>query len=111
MIKIKVCGLTDLTPMDDLMNVTPDYIGFIYYPPSKRWIADSQIAEKSYGNAKKVGVFVNEQIDKVAAISVKNGFDIIQLHGDESPQYCRELKNQGFNVMKVFSIDSTKWYE
>ncbi|MDH5475708.1 MAG: phosphoribosylanthranilate isomerase, partial [Cyclobacteriaceae bacterium] len=103
--KIKVCGLTEATDMEGLLSADLDYLGFICYPKSKRWIAESTIAQKKYGNAKKVGVFVNETKEKVIEIAKKNNFDLLQLHGDESPVYCDRLREIGVQVIKVFGVD------
>jgi len=103
--KVKVCGLTDATDMEGLLSANLDYLGFICYSKSKRWIAESTIAQKKYGTAKRVGVFVNEEIDRVVEIAKKNNFDVIQLHGDESPEYCSRLNELGFQVIKVFGVD------
>lgn len=103
--KIKVCGLTEATDMEGLLSVNLDYLGFICYSRSKRWIAESTIAQKKYGKAKKVGVFVNEELDRVIEIAKKNNFDMLQLHGDELPEYCNQLKKIGYQVIKVFGVE------
>ena len=79
-----------------------DWIGFIFYPPSKRYvdIVPSYLPKE----AKRVGVFVNESIenilDKVALFSL----DIVQLHGDESPELCKQLMSKQIKVMKAFGV-------
>ncbi len=81
-----------------------DWMGFIFYPLSQRFIA----ATPNYlpAKTKRVGVFVNESIgtilDKVALYSL----DVVQLHGEESPELCKQLTNQGVRVMKAFGIDT-----
>ena len=79
-----------------------NWIGFIFYPHSKRYV--SSLPDYLPAKAKTVGVFVNEPIetilDKVALFSL----DIVQLHGDESPELCKELRQKGVQVMKAFGI-------
>lgn len=80
-----------------------DWMGFIFYPKSSRYV--DTVPNKMPINAKRVGVFVNEEITVVKQISSKFSLDIIQLHGNESPSFCSELSIGGFTVMKAFSVD------
>lgn len=79
-----------------------DWIGFIFYPPSKRYV--DIIPSYLPKEAERVGVFVNESlatiVDKVALFSL----DIVQLHGDESPELCKQLMNKQVKVMKAFGV-------
>ena len=88
--QIKVCGMRDKENISGLMTLKPDYIGFIFYDKSKRYVADfPQIEIPS--SVKKVGVFVNETIDEIIEIVKKYKLDFVQLHGDETPDYCEKL--------------------
>ena len=82
-----------------------DWMGFIFYPPSKRYVA--ALPKYLPKKIKRVGVFVNESnaiiLKKVAAFHL----DIVQLHGEESPELCQQLTNKGIKVMKAFGIDTT----
>ena len=79
-----------------------DWIGFIFYPPSKRYvdIVPSFLPKE----AKRVGVFVNESIEAIVDIVALFSLDIVQLHGDESPEFCQELKDKQIKVMKAFGV-------
>lgn len=105
--------------IQELVKLSPDYIGFIFYDKSKRFVADfPNIAIPS--TIKKAGIFVNESIDNIADLVTKNIFDVVQLHGDESVEFCKELMkkfNHQTEIIKAFSVDenfdfgNTKDYE
>lgn len=105
--KIKICGLKDFDNIQDLVKLDPDYLGFIFYKGSPRYAGD--IIKKDTlatvkGNAKKVGVFVNENAKIVIDMYFKLGLDYIQLHGDENIEYVENLYRKGVSVIKVFNI-------
>lgn len=103
MAKIKICGLKRPEDIEIVNEFKPDYIGFILSDGFKRSISISQ-AEKLKAlldkNIKAVGVFVNDDIDKINAAVNNNIIDIVQLHGDESPAYCKKIAAP---VIKYFS--------
>ena len=101
--KIKVCGMRDSENISGLLNLKPDFIGFIFYDKSKRFVADfPQIDIPS--STKKVGVFVNEKIDEIIEKTLKYKLDFVQLHGDETPEYCEKLTKHKIKIIKAFSI-------
>lgn len=105
--KIKVCGLTDPGNVLAVAETKPDYMGFIFYRGSVRFIGeepDPWLFNCVPQGAKKVGVFVDEKINKILASSVTAGLEIIQLHGNENDKTCSELKSSGLVVIKSFSI-------
>lgn len=109
--KIKVCGMRDQENIQSLLTLKPDYVGFIFYPKSKRFVANFPKIEMP-SEIKKVGVFVNENIEKVIEIAKKNKLGAIQLHGNESPEYCNELRHSELfsesypiEIFKAFSVD------
>lgn len=84
----------------------PQYLGFICYQKSPRFIGnDFTIPETLPSSIKKVGVFVNESNEVIASTVKSLGFDFIQLHGDEKAKTCIELKESGFKIIKAFSVD------
>ena len=86
----------------------PDFMGFIFYEKSPRDVSDKlsiEAIKKIPAHINKVGVFVNEDLEKVKATRKMFGFSHVQLHGNESVDYCRELKKLGISVIKVFSIE------
>jgi phosphoribosylanthranilate isomerase len=95
-LKIKVCGITDIKQAIALEAVGVDYIGFIFYAPSKRYVLNKlSLADlKSFlpAHAKKVGVFVNEPIENLVQLVKDAGLNMIQLHGDEDMNYYEQLK-------------------
>jgi len=112
--KIKVCGMRNPSNIDDLVKLKPDYIGFIFYPKSKRFIGE-QIPDEIQSlipvYIQKVGVFVDEPFDNLLEKFKNNKLDMIQLHGSELPGYCERLKKLDIPVIKVFSIDNTFDFE
>ena len=105
--KLKVCGMRESTNISELLKLSPDFMGFIFFAKSKRDVADSLDAEllASFPESiQKVGVFVNAELDFVKGKVEQFGLNLVQLHGDESPEYCFDLKSKGIKVMKVFSV-------
>jgi phosphoribosylanthranilate isomerase len=105
--KIKVCGMKYPDNLQAIASLDIDYLGFIFYKPSKRYCANTLSPEIVTGlktNAKKVGVFVNEPIDHLLNIVETYQLDAIQLHGEENTFYCNELKKTKKIIIKVFSV-------
>lgn len=91
MTQVKICGITNEEDAFCAAGCGADALGFIFYPPSPRYIAPDaarRIIEKLPAGMAKVGVFVNEDVKTVQWISELCGLDFIQLHGDESVEYC-----------------------
>ncbi len=108
--KIKICGMKYPDNIREIADLQPDYMGFIFYSASKRYCIDTiqykDIAEINFP-IQKVAVFVNEPVKNVIRIATEYEMDILQLHGDESPEYCEELKLLDFTIIKAFGIDDT----
>lgn len=106
---IKVCGITQLKQLQQLDGLQIDYAGLIFYEKSPRFVKDKLAGEAikdSDFDLKKVGVFVNpELIDVLDAID-EYGLDVVQLHGQESPEMCDDLSAE-VEVIKAFSIDES----
>lgn len=79
-----------------------DWMGFIFYPKSQRFV--EKMPSYLPKNAKRVGVFVNETIEKILQYVKNYDLDIVQLHGDELPVMCRDLKEKGVRVIKAFGV-------
>ena len=105
--KVKVCGITDIDEAFALSKAGVNYLGFIFYPPSKRYalhaLTLAQIKSIQLPGVLKVGVFVNEPMDEVIATATAAGLEMVQLHGDETPNYCKEMANH-YPVIKAFRI-------
>jgi phosphoribosylanthranilate isomerase len=108
--KIKVCGITNIDEALALSKAGVNYVGFIFYPASKRYalhtLSLDQIKSVQLPGVLKVGVFVNEPLEKVIATATEAGLDMLQLHGDETPNYCKEMANH-YPVIKAFRISET----
>lgn len=107
--KLKVCGLTKLDQIEKLISLKIDYLGFIFYDKSPRYVLNSlTLAEiKSINHKGKIGVFVNETIAQILEISEKAELNFVQFHGDESDDFISELRlklNKQIGIIKVFRI-------
>ncbi|MBS1528298.1 MAG: phosphoribosylanthranilate isomerase [Bacteroidetes bacterium] len=105
--KIKVCGMKDPGNISAVAALQPDYMGFIFYPQSPRFVTELDIIEIP---VIKTGVFVNENVGKVKKLAGKYQLDAIQLHGNESPDYCEVFKDKVI-VIKAFGVDETFDFE
>jgi phosphoribosylanthranilate isomerase len=113
--KIKVCGMRDSENISSLIALSPDFIGFIFYRKSSRYVTDFPQVEIP-STIKKVGVFVNEKLDEVLKMVINYQLDCVQLHGNETAEYCQKLRqfsytNIGidssspyFEIIKAFSV-------
>lgn len=103
---IKVCGMRDDKNIDSLMQLKPDFIGLIFYEKSPRYAGTTptEAQARELQGTRKVGVFVNQSQDFIVQTIKKYKLNAIQLHGSESPEFCKELKDNGIMVIKAFSI-------
>ena len=105
--KLKVCGMRDSQNIAQLLQLRPDYMGFIFFEKSPRNVGnqlDEALLKSFPSTTQKVGVFVNASLDFVKAQVNRYELDLVQLHGDESAEYVADLFAVGIRVMKVFSI-------
>jgi len=109
-IKIKVCGMRDPENISGVVKALPDFLGFIFYPKSKRFVGfepATEVLSIIPDSVKKVGVFVDENPETVLAICRNWNLDVVQLHGHETPEYCQQISDSGVTVFKAFSVDET----
>ena len=110
-LQIKVCGITNISEAQALDATGVNYIGFIFYAPSKRYVLGKlQLAAiKAFKplQAKKVGVFVNEPIESLVNTVMATGLDMVQLHGDEDEAYYKTLRNRFVELGKVEANQET----
>jgi phosphoribosylanthranilate isomerase len=107
MMRVKVCGMTNSVNIKLVAEAKPDFMGFIFYPGSKRYVGkdpDTALFHNIPESIRKAGVFFNESNDTILDLSVRKGLDLIQLHGDESPLFCLQLRSSGLTIVKAFSI-------
>lgn len=105
--KLKVCGMRDTKNIEQLLQLNPDFVGFIFYEKSPRNVGeelDQELLKNFPSATKKVGVFVNAPLEFVKSKVAKFGLDYVQLHGDESVDYVAQLYAVGIGVIKVFSV-------
>lgn len=104
--KLKVCGMRQPDNCQELLQkVQPDWMGIIMYPPSPRYAGVADARHLRLLDAKKVGVFVNEDIGKISQAVEDFGLSTIQLHGKETAEETKRIKSEtGLEVFKVFSV-------
>jgi phosphoribosylanthranilate isomerase len=106
--KTKICGLREKQNILDLAELHPQWMGFIFAQTSPRYFntakepADLRSLPASI---KKVGVFVNETAEAVKITVQQHNLRAIQLHGNETPEYCASLQSTGIEIIKAFSVD------
>lgn len=106
MVKFKICGITNLEDALASLFYGASAIGFVFYDKSPRCISPVDAANISRilpKKIKRVGVFVNEEVAKVKKIAKLCNLDMLQFHGQESPEYCKKFK--GYKVIKAFRIN------
>lgn len=112
MTRTKFCGLSHICDIETANQLTPEYIGFVFAPKSKRCITPEKAAklkQQLSGDIQAVGVFVNEDPKRVAAFLNSGVVDIAQLHGSEDEEYIRQLRTlSGKPVIKAFCV-KTQW--
>ncbi len=111
MVKVKVCGITNLEDAEKALELGADALGFNFYPPSPRYIAPAQartILEKLPAGRLYVAVFVNEPRERVQEVlgygmlrEGQQAYSALQFHGEESPEYCQ---GWGLKVIKAFRV-------
>lgn len=118
-LRIKICGMKDPENILQTATLKPHFMGFIFYPKSPRYAQALNISvlNELPKSIKKIGVFVNEDIDNILTIVYKYKLDGVQLHGSELVKTCRDIKDSGLIVIKAFPIEEsynfrvTKTYE
>ena len=111
--RVKVCGITKAQQAQQATEAGADFAGFIFYPPSSRYVFKHMPANeiRKMRNINKVGVFVNANVDDVLRTVDECGLYLVQLHGDESPRYCEKI-SQYITVIKAFRVsanDNISW--
>lgn len=101
---VKVCGMRDAENIREVEALGIDLMGFIFWPKSGRYVSERPAYLPT--NCKRVGVFVDEDIETVKRIAEDYALDYIQLHGHESPECCAQLK--GLKLIKAFNIATTE---
>jgi phosphoribosylanthranilate isomerase len=112
--EIKVCGMKYQSNISEVAMLQPGYMGFICYPQSPRYIANTPFIDVPE-NVVKTGVFVNESAEKINELITQYNFDAIQLHGNESPEFSELFMDKvvikAFGIDKDFDFGTLKPYE
>lgn len=105
---VKICGMREPDNIADVAALTPMLMGFIFYDKSPRYAADldPEVVRTLPHYVHPVGLFVNEQPARIVLTCERFGIDIVQLHGDESPEFCQGLRNCGLTVFKALNISN-----
>ena len=110
---VKVCGMRDAQNIRDVENLGVDWIGMIFWPQSKRFVAE--VPSYLPKHQKRVGVFVDAPLEDIRQHISDYQLNIIQLHGQESPDYVKALKPhttiKAFNIAKADDLVQTEQYE
>ncbi len=107
--KLKVCGMRDTANIEALVSLKPDFIGFIFYEKSPRYVGeelDAEVVRNIPSSIKKAGVFVNSNPDHIMNMVKQYDLQYVQLHGNEMPDFCRVLRQKGLNIIKSFAVDN-----
>jgi len=104
--QIKVCGLTNPENIEEILKLGVNYLGFIFYPKSPRWV-EPLLAHTNFlaPEIPKVGVFVNEKQNKIIDSVNKYQLTHLQFHGDEDVNFIKQFRNLNIKLFKVFKID------
>jgi len=104
---IKICGLKSGDDLSFTKLPLVTHIGFIFVPESKRYLSPSEakLMIQSLGNhCTPIGVFVNATLEQILSVARESGIAGVQLHGNESPELCKEIKHHGLQVWKAISV-------
>jgi len=104
--KIKVCGLRIAENIEAVSALGPDYMGFIFYDKSARFAEDinEEVLDAIPVHINKTAVFVDENVKTISALTDKYNFDFVQLHGNETPAFCKSLRDKAI-VIKAFGVN------
>ena len=121
-LRVKICGITNSDDARVALEAGADYLGFILYPKSPRYVTPEKIRELRLGNEEWasqspisnpqspqfVGVFVNETVESIADILAFTGLDYAQLHGDEPADFLQQLSGRAFKAIRPTDVESAQ---
>jgi len=102
--KLKICGMTEQKNINLISELQPDFLGFIFWKDSKRHCEN--IIEVIPDSIQKVGVFVNANYNEIVDKIIAHKLNFVQLHGDETADFCLEMKKTNIKVIKSITIDN-----
>jgi len=110
-VKVKICGITNLDDAVAAMDMGADLLGFNFYPKSPRYVTPEKaesIINKLPGFIDTAGVFVNASVEKIHETNAVCHLDWVQLHGDEDSEFCRSLLSHSVKTMKAIRVKDQK---
>jgi phosphoribosylanthranilate isomerase len=108
--RIKICGMREAGNLWAIADLSPDFLGFIFYEKSSRYMRetlDPAQVRSLPATIAKVGVFVDASLNEVQAAACAYMLDYVQLHGHETPAYCQQARDSGLHVIKAFAVGET----
>ncbi|HSF29774.1 MAG TPA: phosphoribosylanthranilate isomerase [Candidatus Tectomicrobia bacterium] len=108
MVQVKICGITSLEDARAAIDAGADALGFVFYPPSPRYVTPEQAArviQRLPPFVTTVGLFVDLALDTVNDMAARCGLDRVQLHGRETPEFCGQVSRP---VIKAFHVESAE---
>jgi phosphoribosylanthranilate isomerase len=109
-LKLKICGMRDPDNLRQVVaHAQPDYVGFIFHPASPRYaggLLPTDLADLPR-HVVRTGVFVNDSLGNIRLRAATFGLGAIQLHGDEPPEFCQQVRQLGHLVVKAFAVDAS----
>lgn len=125
---VKICGITNIDDARAAMDAGADMLGFVFYPPSPRYVTPEQAREIIFAVRRPssvvrcpssavrypssvvrfVGVFVNESLEHIRAVMETAAFDLAQLHGKESPEMMRGLGTRAYKSIQATDLDTAR---
>ena len=110
-VKVKICGMTNLKDVKVAVDGGVDAVGFIFYKKSPRSVTMQEVREiilELPPFVDSVGVFVNETAEQINKIADHCKLDRVQLHGDESPAFCKKIRRRVIKAIRIKDIQSLK---
>jgi len=104
-VKLKVCGMRAPDNIAALSDLAPDYMGFIFWENSKRFVNNP--TPDLPASIKKTGVFVDASPAYITDMVKHHQLQAVQLHGEESPNFCQKLNALGLEIIKAFAVDAS----
>lgn len=104
-VKWKICGMRNPENIQEVAALSPDFMGFIFYRDSPRYVGEEFVMPTLSSGIKKTGVFVNSSEEEIISKVKTYSLDYVQVHGDEPADFCARLQQEGIKIIKVFRVN------